>query len=169
MFSLLGYHEFSLKTFWAHECIHKDDFIELFCANCNKANPRLTGIVINYGLCTKDLNRRGRMELVGDYLWLSMIWENPPSIPRSRRCVPSSGAPYLTTREEVDLPVTITALLEWSVCHEQFKSGLGEHIRHKHLSLANERRIQARKADIERKRAARAISKYWWQCQPTLN
>lgn len=66
--------------------------------------------------------------------------------PRSRRCVPSSGAPDLTTREEVDLPVTITALLE--------------HIRHKHLSLANERLIQAAKADIERKRAARESSKY---------
>lgn len=48
--------------------IHKDDFIELFCANCNKANPRLKGIVIYYGLCTKGLKRRGSMELVRDYL-----------------------------------------------------------------------------------------------------
>lgn len=69
----------------------------------------------------------------------------------------STGEPDLTTRDEVDLPVTIAAHHECSECHEQFgsKSSLGQHIRHKHPCLANERRIQAAKADIERKRAAR--------------
>lgn len=72
----------------------------------------------------------------------------------------STGELDLTTRDEVDLPVTIAALHECSECHEQFrsKSGLGQHIRHKHPCLANERRIQAAKADIERKRAARTSS-----------
>lgn len=37
----------------------------------------------------------------------------------------SNGAPDPTTRYDVDLRMTIAALHEWSVCHEQFKSKSG--------------------------------------------
>lgn len=135
---------------------HKDDFIQFSCANCNKSNPKLKGIAIHYGLCTKGLTGRGSRNGAG-----KGGETVPATVTETSSSASSTEAPDLTTRDDTDITEAIAALHECSVCNEKFmsKSGLGQHIRHKHPCLANERRIQSVQADIERKRAARAKSK----------
>lgn len=151
---------------------HKDDFLQFACSLCNKSNPRLKGIAIHYGLCSKGLTGRGIRtgagkrgesvpETIGDARNIYVSLENITDPDAASSAPQATGDPELTTRDDNDLPVTIAALHECSECHEKFrtKSGLGQHIRHRHPCLSNERRIQAAKADIERKRAARPSSK----------
>lgn len=118
----------------------KDDFIEFSCVNCNKSNPRLKGIAIHYGLCTKGLTGRGSKNVAGksgetapvivDDLRESAVNHENFTDSEAVSSVSSTGDLDLTTQDEVDLPVTV--LHECSMCHKNFKSksGLGQHIRH---------------------------------------
>lgn len=92
---------------------------------------------------------------------INVSHENITESEATSNAPPSTWKPDLTTRNEVDVPVTIAAVHGCSVCHEEFesKSGLDQHIRNKHPCLANERCIQAAKANNERKRAACTSSK----------
>ena len=60
----------------------------------------------------------------------------------------------LTQRQET---VADSADYACEVCQKRFqaKTGLGQHIRHRHPDLADQKRIDAVEADIERKRRAR--------------
>lgn len=100
-------------------------------------------------------------ETIGDARNIYVSLENITDPDAASSAPQATGDPDLTTRDDNDLPVTIAALHECSECHEKFrtKSGLCQHIRHRHPCQSNERRIQAAKADIERKRAARPSSK----------
>uniref|UniRef100_K1PZQ9 Uncharacterized protein n=1 Tax=Magallana gigas TaxID=29159 RepID=K1PZQ9_MAGGI len=106
---------------------HKHDFLQFACSLCNKSNPRLKGIAIHYGLCTKGLTGRGIRtgagkrgesvpETIGDARNTYVSLENITDPEAASSAPQATGDPDLTTRDDNDLPVTIAALHECSEC-----------------------------------------------------
>ena len=87
-------------------------------------------------------------------------WSRNTEVNRER---PDLGNPHVETQNRFEAlthhqgTVADSADYACEVCQKRFqaKIGLGQHIRHRHPDLANQKRIDAVEADIERKRRAR--------------
>ena len=146
--------------------------------------PKLKGMTIHYGKCSKDLIGRSararadkqREAVLVDAIRREAVYavnliEFPNSSPGESDSDQRTSATTSVEPASVGMTPPTTGVAETGdrdendslgtvkcdVCSATFesKSGLGQHVRHCHPNLANELRLQAAKKDIERKRAAK--------------
>lgn len=114
------------------------------CNKCGKRFPKRNRVAIHYGKCKGDVvatttdtdgERREPEAVVGQNRFEAL-----PEVPQENLGAVAEMTDYAC-----------------EVCSSRFPSkiGLGQHIRHKHPDLANTKRIEAVKHDIERKRKNR--------------
>ena len=97
-------------------------------------------MVIHYGLCIKG--KLGKTTEIG---------QNTDKLPEAQNKFDALNQGNAAESEQKEQ----TEKFACEVCEATFdtKTGLGQHIRHRHPKLANEKRIAAVEADILRKRA----------------
>lgn len=125
------------------EAKHKEGFLRFICERCNRSFPKLQSMAIHYGKCIKG--QIGRTNGRG------------PTAPR-RVDTPDTHNRFEGLAQETQPAADAdTQNFPCEACSATFRSkiGLGQHIRHRHPDWANEKRIAAVAADIERKREAR--------------
>ena len=120
---------------------HADGLIRFQCSKSSRNFPKLQGIAIHYGLCIKG--KLGKK---------TGIRQNIDELPEAQNRFNALSQDTAVEPEQEEQVEKFTC----EVCEAAFgtKPGLGQHIRHRHPKLANEKRM-AVEADIQRKRAAR--------------
>ena len=131
-----------LKSVEEHVEKKHEGTVSFACSKCGKKFPKRNRIAIHYGKCKGGIGGRS-----------TEINREEPDLGVSP-VETQNRFEALTQRQET---VADSADYACEVCQERFqaKRGLGQHIRHRHPDLANQKRIDAVEADIERKRRAR--------------
>ena len=121
---------------------HGDGFIRFQCSMCSRTFPKLQGMAIHYALCIKG--KLGKTTEIGQST------DKLPEAQNRFNALNQGSAAEPEQKEQTEKFVC-------EICEATFdtKTGLGQHIRHRHPKLANEKRIAAVEADIQRKRAGR--------------
>ena len=131
-----------LKSVEEHIESKHEGTLSFECRKCGKKFPKRNRIAIHYGKCNGGIGGRNT------------------EVNRER---PDLGNPHVETQNRFEAltqhqgTVADSADYACEVCQKRFqaKIGLGQHIRHRHPDLANQKRIDAVEADRERKRRAR--------------